>query len=293
MKYIFALLLALVTTTANGQVRGVAYYAIQKFTKAQCEQALQVFDGVRLPSLSILWGTFGENTSCIRSFLDRFSKVPHILEINITNETCRRAPRYCGLGEIARDLRFWHLNEKLEAHDPTIRAKYAARIRQIKAFIKEATNENTTVFLTTGLEDNFTSKAYRQVVRILKRNAPHFPIVRSTIGPKAYLADSYRANYVELHGFGADVSTTKSCIFSNDGHDIDFNSGRRPLDGSRSVSELLSEIRRVKRDCSIVFVWWNSQGVVDGKFVEPRRRNIRLYSKDVSIVNQILKGEIQ
>lgn len=273
-------------------MRGVAYYGMQKFTAEQCDQALQVFDGVKHPALSILWGTFGEGQDCIAAFLERFSEVPHTLVLHTTNETCRRAPRYCGLGEPQRGLRFWQLNERLEKADPVTLFYLRARIRAIKRFLDFHATKNTKVILTTGLEDNFTPKAYRRVIKTLKRYAPHYTTARNPVGSDARSFDTYRANFIELHGYNVQFGT-KSCIWSNDGIDINFNSGRRPLNGSRSVSELLSEIGRIKGNCSYLFVWWNTQGIVDGQFIEPRERTIRLYPKDISVVNKILKGTIQ
>ena len=75
---------------------GMAFYSIQNKT-FPCEKALKVYDGIKKPALMFLWGTFGDNLSCVEKFVDLPQKHKEVY-IHFSNECCRRN-RTCKKGE--------------------------------------------------------------------------------------------------------------------------------------------------------------------------------------------------
>lgn len=297
MKLIIGLCLAWLSITQASADLGVSYLAQAKFTQSQCTTALKAFDGVSNPALAFLWSTFGNNNTCASRFLSLKANEPHTLLIYATNETCRRAPRYCAAGELMQHKRFWQVNSDIERSTPDGRRYLRAlkqRLLQIRDYLKinAIDNLNTNAIVSTGLEDNYTTKVYRKIIKVFKNvfaNTP-FRIARNPVGNRASGFDFSGADFVELHGQETNYNgiAGRQCIYSNDGADIDFGTGRRTLGNSISVSTMLTEIKR-HRNC-IGFVWWNTQGI-ERQFVEPRRRHIRVFVKDVDVAREkILKG---
>ena len=90
MKLQFFLLMAFlnITQNASGNVLGQAYYAIQNKT-FPCEKALKAYEGVKNPALMFLWGTFGDDLSCVEKFL-KMNKKDKQVYIHFSNECCIR-----------------------------------------------------------------------------------------------------------------------------------------------------------------------------------------------------------
>lgn len=80
---------------------------------------------------------------------------PHLLQIHITNEVCRRNRR-CFDGEFLPRLSVAALNQLLLVRDHDTLSALSDRVRDVVRFVNRATNSNTVVVLGTGLEDNFS-----------------------------------------------------------------------------------------------------------------------------------------
>ena len=121
---------------------GVAYYALSAFSDTQCNKALSVFDGVKTPSLAILWGTFGSSTACLRRYLAAHSNVPRVLEIHITNNTCLRK-KICKRGEIHQNISWREYNQLLEKNDPETISRLRKRIYKIAKTLRSIRQPGT------------------------------------------------------------------------------------------------------------------------------------------------------
>ena len=169
MKLQFFLLLSLlnITQNASGNVLGQAYYAIQNKT-FPCERSLKVYDDVKKPALMFLYGTFGDDLSCVEKFI-KMNKKDKQVYIHFSNECCRRN-KTCKKGELLKNVSVNDLNKRLEKKDKNTLKKYENRMDEILLFIDkmQKENPNTSWYISTGLEDNYTLRAKKVVYNKLR-----------------------------------------------------------------------------------------------------------------------------
>lgn len=288
MRLIKFLLLALLATEAHA-APGVQYNAAQGFTKAECRAALKVFDGVKVPKLAFLWRTFDREGGCVEEFLRRFKDRPHVLEIHFSNETCRRAGRFCENVEICPKLRSRNYTRAIERGNSYVLGKIRRRAWNIFQFIIRETYPTTEILLTTGLEDDYSTKAHRVVNSILKKTLPvNVAIGRNPNASDARGVDLSGARFIELHPIGSKFRGYP-CVFSNDGLDINFD--RRSGNASHGISlpDLSRAIRENGIDCSHSFLWWGEPQGVGAEFTRPSWRDFRLDIEDIFRVNRFLR----
>lgn len=225
-----------------------------------------MYDGVKKPSLSFLWSTFGTSTSCLDRFVKKVGSKAATLQIHASNGSCVRLGR-CKAGEV--DIRN--------------KGRYQARIKTIKAYT-DTLPSNIKPLLSLQLEDNLNHK---QAVRALgwarevwPGQISHNPILRT---------DKLKGVSLELHDSIVRSKQKGASIWSNDGIDVDFGKGctlPRCTPLMRLSRDVLTHYRSLKHS----FIWWNTQGAKDGrKFVEPRKRKISIRSDDVKAVNGLIR----
>lgn len=165
---------ALVTPVEAQTWMGISAYAAMS-ERYPCQRLMRASYRSQHPAISVLWRSFGESTSCMEWFMNLNRHRPHLLQIHITNEVCRRNRR-CFDGELLPQLSVSAFNQRLLNRDPTTLSALSERVRSIVQFVARAANSNTVVVLGTGLEDNFSFLegdvvnqeaylAYYQVVR--------------------------------------------------------------------------------------------------------------------------------
>lgn len=266
---------------------GVAYYALQAFSEAECARALSVFDGVQRPSLAILWGTFGSSNACLNRYLSTYSNVPHVLEIHITNNTCLRRG-ICRRGEVVRGVTWRRYNRLLEERDPTTMRLLRSRIYSIARAIRSLRGANTRVLLSSGLEDNYTRAAY-EVVRSLLNSAltiTPFEIVRNPM--RVGFSSTPTADLLEGHRVHSNIGPQWNgrCVVNNDGVDIQFSgSARRGLIYWTSLPSFIEPYR--SRGC-LVYLWWAGPQGLGNPRVTPQRRRYVLRADALQKINQTL-----
>ena len=275
---------------ASAESTGLHVNSARGLTTAQCSTLLRAYDGVKKPSLSFLWKTFDRGLGdCPKRFTERFKDKPHTLSVYLSNETCRRPPRYCEPGrEIFAHTRYGPLSRLLERKDRRLLGAFSRRAGAISAYLGTVANENTELVIIYGLEDDWSNKAFRAVkaavdpmldTKILK--------VRNPNGRDAKRYSLGGADFIELHPIESNFRG-KACIFSNDGVDVNLGGSYRPLRDPLSVSTMFSAIREAKRACSRTFLWWNNQGVGE-RFIVPSKRSYRINKNDIAVINKLLR----
>lgn len=150
-------------TWAMGEVRpswgdtpflGVSAYAAMS-ERYPCQRLMRATYHSRKPAIAVLWRSFGESTACMEWFMDLNRHRPHLLQIHITNEVCRRNRR-CFEGEFLPRVSVGSYNKLLSSRDPRTLQLLRERVSGIVEFINHASNPNTVVILSTGLEDNYS-----------------------------------------------------------------------------------------------------------------------------------------
>ncbi len=269
------------------QERGAALFAMNA-TQFPCEQALKIFEpGGKITSLAVLWGTFGSDTRCLVKWAEmmRAQGVKHVLQIHVSNETCRRANgRKCSNDELYPKLSVSRLNKALAKRDAQVIKELADRIKEIKSFTDTLESENLELIMSTGLEDNYSVAAYPVVLETVRSNWPH-KVVRNPVGA---LRDKSRLNadYLEIHGATPNLSAP--CIANLDGEDIVFPHRRSPITQHVGWDGVLKYVKEYQPRCRVTFLWSSPwQGLFSNSFPTPTERKFEISDEDIAAIRSI------
>lgn len=232
-----------------------------------CSRFLQISKSSNKPAMSILLSTFGNDLSCVQRFLEQNSRASHLLQVHLTNETCRRARGRCTNDEIKPIWGTDRYNLELEKANPILKKEIQARTRFVIDKIIPLTNSKTTLMVTTGLEDNFTYDAYLNVQKWIKQAGYSGYLVRNPLSD--FCTRDRGAHLCELHSTISFWDRTP-CIFNVDGNNL-------------SAREQLVYLRKF-RFCHALFFWEPvSQGRDFGQpFSPPKSRSFNLPTSTVN-----------
>lgn len=187
---------------------------------------LATLDFSPAPATAILWGTFADSsaatTARIKQFTDRYNDKPHLLEVHPLNNTAiRNRKQYAG--EPFPQFNIAQLNYALEKRDPATLATITARIQEIKAVMEVVRNPNTYLVMTTGLEDDYSQKAFQIISAEIAKTWPYF-LIRSGASfgtfPREAHGNSAKAGgtvvFVNEDGAIQSLSQTKAWLAKND-----------------------------------------------------------------------------
>lgn len=190
VKYILFMLLC--TSTSTAQYVGLSSYAAMS-PNFPCDKFLAIQSCAKYPAMTVLWGAFGNDTTCIQRFLTTFKDRPHLLEVHFSNES----GRFTGLGP---DFLPWmsvrDYNWNLENWNNVAYQAIEDRLTEIINLYSTYGTLNTQSMLSTGLEDRFTSQAHFNLAYFIKRRWPWL-LVRSTVLPDRSIIPG---EFVERHG---------------------------------------------------------------------------------------------
>ncbi len=243
--------------------------------KYPCNRFIKIASSATSPSMTVLLSTFGNDLTCVSKFLNTFKKKSHLLQIHISNETCRRHIGRCTKEELSPTLTTTPYNKALQRGNIKIKRAIQDRAIFIRDKILPLTNKRTKVIVSTGLEDNYNNKAYIKVLSYVKEILPQKNIAtaRSPVTDRCYLLNG--ANYCELH-LTTSVFRGTSCIWNNDGN-------------LNSVNDQLLLFYKFRK-CSVLFAWEpTSQGRKSGtQYVEPSRRSFPISSSIIKKYSNLI-----
>lgn len=254
------------TLNAQAEYVGTSGFAI--FNKRfPCDDFIEIHKSAKKPFASTLWGTFGTDATCLRRFAEVFKDRPHAIQIHLLNNTCVRN-RNCREGEPFPRWTVSTLNKKLEARDPATLARLKARVERIVRLASGFLNPNTELILGLGLEDNYSNRAYLNLLEEVKPLWP-WKLSRNPLHPQGKTRGD--ADLMEFHGWGARCTGVHQ-IANQDGTVFSEGESRRWLDQNSK--------------CGFVALWTaESQGrtVSNGKVrssaLPPRSRSFRYRNK--------------
>lgn len=292
IKYIYAALLAIVMVTRPAKAQTcVSFFAAQAFTDHQCSQALQVFNNVHTPCMAILWKTFTlkQNNLCAQRFLSKYRDKKHILQVHFSNEAGRRNRRLSGY-EYAPTLSVHEYNTRAgRRHAGTLRI-IQSNAKAIKNFLRKHGNSNSLFLISTGLEDNFTTKAFKNILATIKQviepNVHNVRFVRNPVGhhEKYYIG----ADFIELHGVRPDIKSKGKCIQNLDGISIKFSSGE-PDSQEILLSSVPSFIQRGISLSCLNILWWKEPQGIKAIFKHPRSRKFLIEPYKINLINNLIR----
>lgn len=201
--------------------------------------------------ISVLWNTFGKNTSCYNRVLQD-SRL-RLVEVHLVNEVCARNHR-CGNYEFMSGLSPQDYERRLLAHDPAL-------ILKLQQYTAEAYNDlirplpaNVACFVDVGLESNLSQQAGAVAISAVRGIIePRCRMVWSPVSGRGQPGITF-----EQHGSGPQLSAP--CIYNNDG---------TGLSGASGATTLASY-----RQCAASFLWTPGDNCNNGisGFQDPRSR---------------------
>jgi hypothetical protein len=233
-RLLFVFCALLTPVAAEAQFKGIDFLSGMS-KDFPCDPALAQLNRAKAPIFGTLYGTFGEEWTCLSKFTDSNRHRPHAIKINITNETCKPGRgKGCYDGEIYPHATVKQYNRWLEEVNPHLYYELAVRAWTIKNGIDAIANENTSVILGTGLEDNYTFKAYTALSNFLRAIWP-YGLYRNP-GHKSKPGVHYR-DFKEVHGAKRSCSQTAQ-IKSQDGEQGNLKTNRKYLADSKCFAAL-------------------------------------------------------
>lgn len=234
-----------------------------------CSRLLQTLEAVPKPAINFVYGTFGNDFSCIKRFIDEFKDKDKAIQGQLSNENCRKYRR-CGKGELFGKWSVRRYNYKLRRESKILSRHVGSRIRKIRR-ATETSGPNSLLVLSTGLEDQLTNISYLKLYDVIRETWPYEisrnPLKGHYIGP---------ADYLERHGLRPEFHG-KPCIYNNDGTEIDIPKAKHVL-------------KRYSH-CRVSYFWnKRSQGRDTDEFVDPRLRRFRIFIKDIYLIGILLGG---
>lgn len=282
-KTLSAFALVILTVALTPGVKAEPYVGLSAFaamnSKFPCSTYLDTLVNVRKPAMAVLWGTFGSDKNCMRSFLNLKRYESHLLQIHLTNQTCYEhekqgdASRRCARGELRQGINEFTFNHLLETRDQDLKNRIIQRVRNIIAFVRDNANANTRVVLSTGLEDRYTDNAYAVMTSYIREAGWFGLTVRNPKG--THYKNFAHSNYLELHNVNVNwsnnghgkVAKPGNCIANLDGqsafHDVNFQTTKAYINNHA--------------DCYAVFLWNKDlQGGGNTSGLKPRQRTFWL-----------------
>lgn len=239
-----------------------------------CERTIDLLKETKIKNISVLWGTFGHDKTCLDRILSE-TEVSSVL-IHPTNETCRR--RECFAGEVFKNYGPSDYEDLIKSDWKTVRKKLRKRLTRIKAYIKK--NPDVKFFLSTGLEDNFTLETYGIIDSYYRRIMKGYvrKVIRNPIGIQPY------RRFGLFHG-PENLCRGADCWYSNDG--IGIRGIDRNYPGSIiNRPELQRQLQKSRS-----YLWWGKIQGLAGDWIRPCNRNFRFSRTDSRLIKEILNGK--
>lgn len=272
MRLVFfklVLLLSLISSApAQAQYVGLSAFAANN-PNFPCDRYLQISEASKYPAMAILWGTFGEDYTCLKRFTEKFKDRYHLVQIHFSNETCR-PPRAnnCGTNDLYPWVDVPNWNRLLEEHEAFTYQAVADRLANIRFVAEAVGNYHTTFLLSTGLEDNYTWPAYVELYQFIRARWPYL-MVRNAVGGNdngKYYLDSFR----ERHRGGA-VCGASVHVVNEDGT------------ADQTTGDSIRFVRKNGGRCLATFVWRPRHQGRSGnfRFLPPEERNFEITDSDL------------
>lgn len=194
---------------------GVAAFAVQS-PRFPCDAMLEGVATLQTPALAFPFHTFGTSDACIKAFVEQSSAKPHLLVIHATNETCRKH-NSCTTGDLFQGVSSSELNRRIEAHEPATISTLRQRFADIRQTVAGVSSQNTRVVVSTGLEDEYSSKA-AEIVFLLAHEqfaevAENPEVKRHTF---SHIVEVHRAQTAQPHGLALEDGACQTDVESKD-----------------------------------------------------------------------------
>jgi hypothetical protein len=187
-----------------------------------------------------------------------------MVEVHYDNQTCRRPPRKCFREESSPELSAVQYSKLLEEMSARTRKNIVRRMVKLVSEITSVSSPRTRVVISTGLEDEYSDKAFRNLVRVM-RSKWDGEMVRSIAGDRNH--GPIRTEFIELHSERALFPKGVPCIFNQDGLD----------GGAPRARELFEKFG----GCEVLISWTKRAQGIGKVFAPPLSRSFAITDSDL------------
>lgn len=261
LRIVVFLVVSLLPGDSWAEYRGVSAFAAMN-PRFPCDALLATTDFAKKPAISVLYETFGLDHTCLHRFMQRYHDKPHIVQIHFSNEVCRRNKNCLATDTLHPELSVKNHNRLLERMSIETQIEISLRLFFLRSSLEGAINGNTRVILGAGLEDNYSSRAFENLVRQFIANGWPYEISRNRhAGGKSFR----NVQFQEFHSAKGKPGRL-ACIANEDG-----NYGQT----AKKSQKFLSRYRK----CTAVFLWREAhQGRAKGQPRLPARERDFIYT---------------
>ena len=245
------------------------------------------------PYVSVLYGSFGTKTKCLKRFTSMSSKKKHTIQFYMSNEVGRRKNNLASY-EFLPNLSVGEYNKKLERNNRRVVKKVKRQSKAIKKLCSSISNTNTRCLIAIGLESQFSKGATKRLVNILKEEWNVENIIHNPVEQAPHHGRS-GANYYESHGlFAVPRGPASKNIVSLDGATPDLCPGGGIIIGDRvSDAAMRGWAARYRRTTAYAGNWCPMhQGLRldSGVLGHPRQRLPRVTNREFVKWNSIIEN---
>ncbi len=210
--------------------------------KIPCTELLRSLEKSSAPAIAVLWGTAGEDSTCIWRFAEHFRDRPHLIRIYLFNLTWMDGDGEWFPGDLYRGFTGHTLSQAFRSRDAGVIAALTQRASDVANALASVSSENTEFRFTLALEDVLDPDAANIAAKIaegiLLQNVDLNPLVSST---------STGDRVKEVHGASASCSG-QAQVASLDGSHLEFE-------------EMLAWLKQT-HDCKEQYLWiYKHQGL--------------------------------
>jgi hypothetical protein len=261
-------------TTQSG-IAGRGPYALLD-PKFNCSAFTSSVQGVTSYSMSVLWLTFGTDTTCLQSLLN--TNAISLFELHLINGPCIRDKR-CGTYEPFYGYTIKSLEDAVKKKDATVQAIFQNTAQQASQAILPLLPSTTACYINPVLETNLSresSVTVQEWVRPYFNNRCKF--VWNPVGPNPG-APIEGASVSEGHGL-TPTFVDNNCIANTDGQMYS------------TVSDWKAYFAKYS-NCVAAMAWtFNDNCMVPNQgFVDPRQRTCADTSEFIAAGQALLNGD--
>ena len=276
----------------GGYCAGLSAFALMSdnYDEETCENFLKIQANSICTATAILWGSFGNNTSCLYRYLDQVLELnqPIVIEVHFSCEVCRKNSNSNEFNFLG-DHSLIDISLTLEEMSPATKEQIQKRIDEILDTFKPYENY-IYLILSTGLEDQYSIKARANLTQVFLEHGGDFEIAWNPDNSISIPSGVYG----EYHHYGAIPFGTKS-IINGDGQDMSLFSGDGiTLSGKQpaTMPAVMDFLRRGKGSGAITLLWnARSQGIKEVT-IPTLNRKVEITDMDAMVLSDLL-NEIQ
>ncbi len=275
-------------------VLGLSIFSVQSphFQGGPCKRVQKIIVRQKIPALTYLYNTFGSDNTCLESIWDEIIArgKRHITQIHFSNEVGRRnnlTSPYDFYPDHSTKQYVTLLEEMPESLETDIRQ----RVREILGSIENYADTGTFI-LGTGLESQYSVRAYNNLYRILREEWP-YEISRNPLrSTQRKLDNTTPDTYYEYHHYKRARNMPTRCILNGDGQDLAMEPGTATSLGGIDPAEMIHLTRWARNGSEkgcIMFLWFAKwQGLHQRNPSEPSRRRFKVHRTDVRKTSRLL-----